>query len=79
MSTVGQRLKIARIKSSLQQKEVIAILKSKGISLTQTSLSRYESDIREVSLNLLRELSLIYNTDVNNIIWSELELLNMNK
>lgn len=77
MSTVGQRLQIARIKANLQQKQVIQLLKNRGISLTQTSLSRYERDQREISLNLLRELSLIYKVDVTNIIWSDYELEQM--
>lgn len=74
MDTVGTRLKISRIKANLRQDEVVDKLKQKGYDITQTTLSRYENDKREIGIELLKQLSLLYRVDVNSIIWSEYEL-----
>jgi transcriptional regulator with XRE-family HTH domain len=74
MEPVGTLLKIARIKSGLNQEEVIARLLKMGISLTQVSLSRYENDRREVGTDLLKALSIIYGIPVQDLIWSREEI-----
>lgn len=79
MDTVGTRLKIARIKASLRQEEVIEKLRQKGYEITQTTLSRYENDKREIGIELLKQLSLLYRVNVESIIWSEYEIYQMNK
>ena len=79
MESVGTRLKIARIKANLRQDEVVEKLKKRGYDITQTTLSRYENDKREIGLELLKQLSILYRINVNNIIFSEHELHTMPK
>lgn len=74
MEQVGTRLKIARFRSGLSQEEVIERLARKGFSITQVSLSRYENDHREISLDLLKQLSLIYGVPIQELIWSREEI-----
>jgi transcriptional regulator with XRE-family HTH domain len=74
MNTVGNRLKIARINSGLRQDQVIDKLKERGFSISQVTLSRYETDKREIGIELLRQLSSIYRVGVETIIWSQEEL-----
>jgi transcriptional regulator with XRE-family HTH domain len=74
MNSVGNRLKIARINARLLQDQVIEKLKDRGYDITQVTLSRYENDKREVGIELLRQLSLIYKVSVETIIWDQEEL-----
>jgi transcriptional regulator with XRE-family HTH domain len=74
MNSVGNRLKIARINAGLFQDQVIEKLKDRGYDITQVTLSRYENDKREVGIELLRQLSLIYRVSVETLIWDQEEL-----
>ena len=74
MENVGTRLKIARFRSGLSQEEVIERLARRGFAITQVSLLRYENDHREIGLDLLKQLSLIYGVPVQELIWSREEI-----
>lgn len=74
MNTTGTRLKIARINSGLRQNQVVELLKKRGYDISQNTLSRYENDQREIGIELLKQLSLIYKVRVETLIWSQDEL-----
>lgn len=76
-TTVGTRLKVARINAGYRQIQVVEILARKGYEVSQNSLSNYENDRREVGLELLKLLSEIYRVSPEKIIWSEKELLDI--
>lgn len=74
MNTTGTRLKIARINSGLRQNQVVELLKKRGYDISQNTLSRYENDQREIGIELLKQLCLIYKVRVETLIWSQDEL-----
>lgn len=79
MSTVGTRLKIARINANYRQTQVVEILASKGYDISQNTLSRYENDKREIGLELLKLLSLLYRISPEKLLWSEQELAEIDR
>lgn len=79
MSTVGTRLKIARINANYRQTQVVEILSSKGYDISQNTLSRYENDKREIGLELLKLLSLLYRISPEKLLWSEQELAEIDR
>lgn len=78
-TTVGTRLKVARINAGYRQFQVVEILAREGYEISQNTLSNYENDRREVGLKLLKLLSEIYRVSPEVIIWSEEELLDISK
>lgn len=79
MTTVGTRLKVARINAGYRQTQVIDILLRKGYEISQNTLSNYETDRREIGLKLLKLLCEIYRISPEKIIYDESELADIIK
>lgn len=74
MTTLGERLKIARKKTKLSQRAVVEELNKRGIDITQATLSRYETNEFDTPASVIRALSKLYNTDAKCLLFDESEL-----
>lgn len=79
MTTLGIRLKIARIKKQLNQSQVVALLLKENVKITQSYLSKMENDVNEPDIRQLKALSKVYDVNPLNLIYSEKELIDLNK
>lgn len=74
MDNLGIRLKVARIKSGLSQKETVEKMEYENEYFSQSYLSKLENDVNEPSLGQLKAFSKIYNIDILELIYSDIEL-----
>ena len=71
MESLGIKLKVARVKSRLNQSEAVEKLKGYGINITQSYLSKFENDVNEPDIRQLKALAKVYNIDVLTLIFTD--------
>lgn len=74
MSTLGQRIKEFRKNRNMTQEELATALNT-----SKTAISRYESDKREPSLDIIERIASILNVDVGEILLDLDEAANWRK
>lgn len=74
MDNLGIRLKVARIKSGLNQSQAVEELSKLGEEMSQSYLSKIENNIHEPSLGQLKTFAKVYRVDVLELLYSEQEL-----
>lgn len=66
--SLGHRLKELRARSEKTQEEIVKLLRANGIMTNRVTLSRWENDEQEPTLNPVMTLASIYNVTVDYII-----------
>jgi transcriptional regulator with XRE-family HTH domain len=72
MSTLGERIKAARIKSGMTQEQLAAVLDT-----TKAAVSRYEAGKREPNLHQLSKIAIATKTTVSELVedgyWAQVQ------